>query len=1131
MYDYLQIKESWGFKNFKLFLYLCPPGCLVCIQSDSEFDCKSWVLTHTAYTEIDYTLFITDGWTISYGDVNKQQCFMIPTICGNGVCGKDTVVSLNLINIPTHSQMKIKLKYLKIDSWEVSDYFQLKVDGELKLDQQLSLFDQYLYGICGSTQKDVFINIEITFPHSISSARIKILNTLDQGFSDESFGIRDIQIFIKQSVCGDQVVELQEECDDGNLFPFDGCFNCMFSCVDGCSECRDMICLSCYEGWIYLEYEQICEKEIIQEYSIITILEIQTQFDCFPPIDNCQVCLLGKCILCQNDFFLNQFNSKCEQICFDQINSYYELCDEYQLQPFCNRCQIKCNDHCLNCNQGICQLCENDFILENNYCIKIEKVNLCQPQCQCQNICGNQIALYTLEECVCDLYCEKCQDGICYQCNNYFKLLNNQCISTCGDLIVQENEDCDDGNNIEFDGCFYCQYSCPIECIKCEQGICQDKCLPGFYLINNICSTICGDSIIAGNEQCEDNNIQEFDGCYLCQFQCPLNCEECINGICFNCNFGFKLIENKCNNVCGDGIMSNQEQCDDGNQESGDGCSQTCQVEIDWICNQGYDCTFVKYPNLKCEYMMQKNQYQYAQIKFSQAVQLLSDINYQDTIELSIIDLNQTLYAITIKEIQSAQYQVTTDVEYIVQIEIFTNLPNHPILEVKLTEQLFSANLAPLVNMVDYLQLNQPNYTTDQQIYIAQTVQMISKISVKSIYAISIILILLGNILSFWGILDALQQQSYLKFINVLYPQTLIIYFQSSELISVQSLLNSITDLNKKAKLLQFPYLESYEKFQYYEINADITEGFRTEILVSLTLLLGYICSILLERVISILELSSSLQGFPKFIRFLQRQQRKLNLYIRKIDISFIKTTLLACSWDLIFMSLLELYSDHDFSYYRSYVRLSITFVILIIIITLILSQISGVTPLKKQDLNQFWLQKQPVFLLIKKISIISILVFYQREQILQTLLMTFVNTFYLIYIINMKSTEEFQFYIKNIIMETSLTLFTASTFLNWDILQRYLSYNFIITISWIQMFLLVSVLISFLIFELYNLFYLIKRKINKLIEKRMSKIKSNEQKQSHKTNNQIQKANLEFQQTIFQRVTFLKDKQIQIQK
>lgn len=48
---------------------------------------------------------------------------------------------------------------------------------------------------------------------------------------------------------------------------------------------------------------------------------------------------------------------------------------------------------------------------------------------------------------------------------------------------------------------------------------------------------------------------------------------------------------------------------------------------------------------------------------------------------------------------------------------------------------------------------------------------------------------------------------------------------------------------------------------------------------------------------------------------------------------------------------------------------------------------------------------------------------------------MTFVNTFYLIYIINMKNTEEFQFYIKNIIMETSLTLFTASTFLNWDIL------------------------------------------------------------------------------------------------
>ena len=31
--------------------------------------------------------------------------------------------------------------------------------------------------------------------------------------------------------------------------------------------------------------------------------------------------------------------------------------------------------------------------------------------------------------------------------------------------------------------------------------------------------------------------------------------------------------------VCGDGILSPPEQCDDGNAKSGDGCSTTCRVE------------------------------------------------------------------------------------------------------------------------------------------------------------------------------------------------------------------------------------------------------------------------------------------------------------------------------------------------------------------------------------------------------------------------------------------------------------------------------------------------------------------------------------------------------------------------
>src|SRR4029078_3113408 len=36
---------------------------------------------------------------------------------------------------------------------------------------------------------------------------------------------------------------------------------------------------------------------------------------------------------------------------------------------------------------------------------------------------------------------------------------------------------------------------------------------------------------------------------------------------------------------CGDGVVVLPELCDDGNTMSGDGCSDTCKVEIGWKCS------------------------------------------------------------------------------------------------------------------------------------------------------------------------------------------------------------------------------------------------------------------------------------------------------------------------------------------------------------------------------------------------------------------------------------------------------------------------------------------------------------------------------------------------------------------
>src|SRR5207342_2703172 len=45
--------------------------------------------------------------------------------------------------------------------------------------------------------------------------------------------------------------------------------------------------------------------------------------------------------------------------------------------------------------------------------------------------------------------------------------------------------------------------------------------------------------------------------------------------------------------LCGNNTLNlPDETCDDGNQQSGDGCSANCQTETDWICPEpGQPCT------------------------------------------------------------------------------------------------------------------------------------------------------------------------------------------------------------------------------------------------------------------------------------------------------------------------------------------------------------------------------------------------------------------------------------------------------------------------------------------------------------------------------------------------------------
>jgi fibro-slime domain-containing protein len=141
----------------------------------------------------------------------------------------------------------------------------------------------------------------------------------------------------------------------------------------------------------------------------------------------------------------------------------------------------------------------------------------------------------------------------------------SQCKSVCGDGVVTADEVCDDGKD---NGKGY--------------GFCTTKCTRGAF---------CGDGKVdAPNEACDDSvNLSQYGGCAPGCVPGPkcgdgvvqAKFEQCDDGTNAGgygqCAAGCVLGPR-----CGDGVLQKDqgEDCDDGNNKSGDDCSPDCKIEI-----------------------------------------------------------------------------------------------------------------------------------------------------------------------------------------------------------------------------------------------------------------------------------------------------------------------------------------------------------------------------------------------------------------------------------------------------------------------------------------------------------------------------------------------------------------------
>ena len=86
---------------------------------------------------------------------------------------------------------------------------------------------------------------------------------------------------------------------------------------------------------------------------------------------------------------------------------------------------------------------------------------------------------------------------------------------------------------------------------------------------------MCGNGVRTYFEFCDDDNDADGDGCSAgCTVETGFSCSEDANGL------------SHCADTCGDGVNNHAEEgrCDDNNFDSGDGCDQDCYIEEGWEC-------------------------------------------------------------------------------------------------------------------------------------------------------------------------------------------------------------------------------------------------------------------------------------------------------------------------------------------------------------------------------------------------------------------------------------------------------------------------------------------------------------------------------------------------------------------
>ncbi|CAK67082.1 unnamed protein product (macronuclear) [Paramecium tetraurelia] len=672
------------------------------------------------------------------------------------------------------------------------------------------------------------------------------------------------------------------------------------------------------------------------------------------------------------------------------------------------------------------------------------------------------------------------------------------CEGFCGDgIITNSDEVCDDGNYLPYDGCYKCQIQCSLGCLQCEGKLCQVCDSYGWKLADGQCKSICGDGIIVGKEYCDDGNLVEFDGCYNCEYSCDSHCLKCFQGECIQCPNGLYENQSYCQNKCGDGIFaSSYEQCEDANTDNNDGCNSNCEIEKFWKCyfvDSLSVCIYNISPTIKLTTPL--NSYGQSQeiiLTFSEDVRLnstsITEEIFMQLIQISISNLQDSDYTYEIIPILSIDYTLQP-VSYKIKLNFYKSVVG-PILIVKIyCDQLVNQYENQLASNQQTIILKDPFTLSSTQKMVAANAALFNEIVIYTLITVACVAFISGNLEIFWNLIDTLQQLSYMKYLNLKFPQNLSIYFEVFSLVTIQPITDRIKLSGFIEEMFQYnsPFIPAFGRFEVFSINCYFGINLESFIIILVLGFTNYVIVYFLQLLLTSLKYYNwpivfdqrYVETITKIIKAMHFIQKICKSYYQYFFYSGLVRIYLSNFYDLMFSALLQV---ANFQTYDSITETSSLLALIVLIFNFALmfqlySYLSTVKNLSRrfsiffeglEIKGNYWNRQFTTLVLIKKTFFIANLVLLQTLPPVQPILTSLISGFYSVYVYRMRpfanQFENYKIIITECLISAIAILFSVS-----ESLLLFSQIEYVSLLGWVEIAGFSTILLACLFIDFYQ--------------------------------------------------------------